>query len=337
MSAADTRSDRDSSFRRGGALAFVLCLAWAGSAQAQSACERPGSAYQMSWNIALGNISVPRGAPIGTVIHEQELGSVQNNKTILRCTGGGNGQSSELMLSQRVPSMPGYYQTNISGVALRVDYPTQLGDRQFTSPATPWSVAGDLIWPGPLRLRLVKTGPIVPDAFAKGKLFEWTAPDTTGGRMTIAVGNLASGSVAVSGATCDIPSSVPVVLGDHPVTTFTGPGAASPWVDFNLPLRNCPSDYSAILYHVTALNGVLPTSQGVVLDVRKGGAEGVAVQVWDVYHDMSLRIDAGQQFMGLAPGQENVDFPMRARILQYGASVTPGSVDSAMEVRMEYR
>ncbi len=337
MSPADIRGRHASCVGRGSALAILLCLAWTGSAQAQSSCVRPGTAYQMSWNIALGNITVPRDAPVGTVIHEQDLGSVQNNKTILRCTGGGNGQSSELMLSQRVPSMPGYYETNISGVALRVDYPAQLADRQFTSPATQWSIPGDLIWPGPMRLRLVKTGPIVPDAFVKGKLFEWTAPDAAGGRMIVAVGNLASGSVAVTGATCDIPSSVPVVLGDYPVTRFTGPGAASDWVDFNLPLRNCPSDYSAIIYHVTALNGILPVSQGIVLDVQKGGAEGVAVQVWDVYHDMSLRIGAGQQFMGLAPGQENVDFPMRARILQYQANVTPGSVDSAMEVRMEYR
>lgn len=317
------------------AAALVLLLA-AGVARAQDSCTWAPGARPLSLRVDVGHLSVPRGAPVGTVLYDQPLHAGPYGTPLMHCTGGGENQASTITFERAVASMPGYYATNVDGVAIRIDHPGALGGQPFTWPPSAWSMTGGLVVPGPFRVRLVKTGPIRPGALATGPLFSWTAPQAGGGRLSVVEGEIVSGALAVTGSTCDMPSSVPVRLGDLPVTAFTAPGAASPWIDFSLPLRNCPADYTRLMYRLVALDGIRVVPEGAMLDVQRGGATGIGVQIWDRFHDQPAHFGAGQQLIGLPPGTRDVDLPLRARIRQLDPAVAPGGVATAMEVRIEY-
>jgi len=145
-----------------------------------------------------------------------------------------------------------------------------------------------------------------------------------------------AGTTNLTVGTCSMPASIPVNLGDHRASAFTGAGSASPWVDFNIALRSCPAGYQHLAYRLTPQTGLLDPSRGM-LGIAKGGATGVGVQVWDGWHDIPARLLAGQELMGLAPGTASIDLPMRARIMQVDPQVSAGSVEASMELRIEYR
>lgn len=151
-------------------------------------------------------------------------------------------------------------------------------------------------------------------------------------RWLVAVG----GTTNLTVGTCSMPASIPVNLGDHRASAFNAPGTTSPWVDFNVALRNCPAGYQELVYRLTPQTGVRDLARGV-LGIAQGGATGVGVQVWDGWHNIAARLLAGQELFNLAPGTTTVDLPMRARIMQMDPQVSAGSVAASMELRIEYR
>lgn len=198
------------------------------------------------------------------------------------------------------------------------------------------AVVGNLA--GAFHVRFIKTGEVqlgdsTTRPFTIGDAFARDASGTARTRVVFDASQVRS----TLGETCSIPASIPVDLGNHRVSMFNAVGSASPWVDFNLPLRNCPANYSQLTYRLIPLDGLRVGADGAMLDLRQGGATGVAVQVWDGYHDIAAHFIGGQALMNLPPGTANVDIPMRARIRQLDSTVTPGDVATAMEVRIEYR
>jgi len=134
-----------------------------------------------------------------------------------------------------------------------------------------------------------------------------------------------------------MPASIPVNLGDHRAATFNAVGTVSPWVDFNIPLRNCPSTYSSLSYQITPTYGVAPGPGHLLMGIRPGGATGVMIDLWNRNNNEAPPIGGPVLVGGLAPGTPNVDLGFRARIYQSEATVTPGPVESSMEIRIDYR
>ncbi|GAB3063890.1 hypothetical protein GCM10027214_32340 [Stenotrophomonas tumulicola] len=146
-----------------------------------------------------------------------------------------------------------------------------------------------------------------------------------------------NGATIITIDTCAMPASIPVNLGDHSAAAFNAVGTVSSWVDFNIPLRNCPSTYTGLFYWITPTYGVGLGGGQPMLRTRPGGATGVVVDLWDSYHNRRAPLNAGQQLIGLAPGTPSVDLGFRARIYQSEATVTPGPVESSMDIRIDYR
>jgi|GEM_PF-3066698 len=171
--------------------------------------------------------------------------------------------------------------------------------------------------------------------FVVGDLFARGASGTVQASMTFDPGRLHSSL----GPACTVPASISVDLGNHLVSGFRGVGSVTSWVDFNLPLRGCPSGYSQLLYQVVPVHGVDIGAGSPMLAIRPGGATGVLVDLWDRYHDHAVNpsVPFAQQLIGLAPGTPDVDLGFSARLYQSQPTVTPGAVESAMEVRIEYR
>ncbi|MBA8681557.1 fimbrial protein [Stenotrophomonas tumulicola] len=145
-----------------------------------------------------------------------------------------------------------------------------------------------------------------------------------------------TGTTAITVGTCDMQASIPVNLGDHRAADLIA-SPSTPWVDFNIPLRNCPSTYIGLFYWITPTYGVGLGGGQPMLRTRPGGATGVVVDLWDNYHNRRAPLNAGQQLIGVAPGTPNVDLGFRARMYSSGATVTPGPVESSMDIRIDYR
>ena len=307
----------------------ILLLLTCVKAFAQTSCTRAAGASELAWNINVGNIVVQRDAPVGTVLLDRDLTSAQYNRALLSCTGTGNGQSSAITRTTAVPGMPGYYATNVAGVGVRVDYPTGLADRQFTNPATRWAFTTGFYIPGPFRFRLVKTGPITSGTLTTGRLFNWTAPLTGGGTLSVGRGDITGGGVTqiacqpVSTA-FTVPMNRTTTMDIHRVGTTAGE------TSFFIAMM-CDAGTRLSV----ALDGtrVGPPENGTVALTPASTARGVGLQL--LYN--SNPVPLGQTFSaGITStgGREQVNF--RARYIQTGPIAQAGSANATVSYTFTY-
>lgn len=312
------------------AIAIVLLMLSA-KAAAQASCTRAAGASELVWSINIGNLIAQRDASVGTVLLDRELASGQYGRTLLTCTGTGNGQSSWMAFpgARAVPGMAGYYTTNIAGVGVRVDYPTAMADRQFTNLATRWQFNAPYSIPGPFRIRLAKTGAITSATILPTTAFVWTVPQTGGGTLYVAEGSFTGGGVTQ--VACQ-PVSTAFTINMSRTTTmdFHGVGTTAGETPFFIAMM-CDAGTKLSV----ALDGtrVGPPENGTVALTPASNARGVGLQV--IYNGNPVTL--GQTFdanITSAGGREQVDF--RARYIQTGPIAQAGKADATVSYTFTY-
>ncbi len=309
----------------------TLLLMLSATAAAQTSCTRAAGASELVWNINIGNVIAQRDAPVGTVLLDRQLTSAQYGRTLLNCTGTGNGQTSWMAYpgARAVPGMDGYYTTTIAGVAMRVDYPSAMADRQFTNLATVWEFHSPYSIPGPFRLRLAKTGPITSGTLLTVRAFTWTVPQTGGGTLYVAEGAFTGGGVTQ--VACQ-PVSTAFTIKMNRTTTmdFHGVGTTAGETPFFIAMM-CDTGTKLSV----ALDGTRagPPENGTVALTPASNARGVGLQV--IYNGNPVTL--GQTFdanITSAGGREQVDF--RARYIQTGPIAQAGKADATVSYTFTY-
>ncbi|WP_407489140.1 fimbrial protein [Ralstonia sp. AB28-3] len=135
---------------------------------------------------------------------------------------------------------------------------------------------------------------------------------------------------------CSVPSRT-VELQPARVGRLTGVGATAGERSFQINIDDCPKGYNKILYRLKPVGDTVETSAGVLPLSAESTAKGVRIRVTDsagaaVVFDTSNRIDAYSKDTG-----GSFSIPMRVSYVQTEAKVTPGTVNGAMSVLMEYQ
>ncbi|MGM3273878.1 fimbrial protein [Ralstonia sp. 24A2] len=314
----------------------ILLLMTCTKVAAQASCTRAPGRSELVWNINIGNIVVQRDAPVGTVLLDRDLTSAQYNLTLLNCTGTGNGQNSFMALpnARAVTGMAGYYNTSMSqflnsGVAVRVDYPTGLADRQFTNPATLWQFSPNYFIPGPFRIRLVKTGPITSGTPTPTQWFRWTVPQTGGGTLSVAQGNLTGGSITQV-ACQPVSTAFNIPMNRTTTMDFHGVGTTAGETPFFIAMMCDAGTRLSVALDGTRVGA---PENGTVALTPASTARGVGLQL--LYN--SNPVTLGQTFSaGITStgGREQVDF--RARYIQTGPIAQAGSANATVSYTFTY-
>ncbi|CAJ0884057.1 hypothetical protein R77567_03632 [Ralstonia sp. LMG 32965] len=118
---------------------------------------------------------------------------------------------------------------------------------------------------------------------------------------------------------------------------LTGIGATAGERSFQININDCPKGYNKILYRLKPVGDTVETSAGVLPLSPESTAKGVKIKVTDsagaaAVFDTSTQIDDYSKTTG-----GSYSIPMRASYVQTDANVTPGTVNGAMSVLMEYQ
>lgn len=135
---------------------------------------------------------------------------------------------------------------------------------------------------------------------------------------------------------CSVPSQT-VELQPTRARTLAGIGTTAAERSFQISINNCPKGYNKILYRLKPLGDTVETSAGVLPLSAQSTAKGVRIRVTDsagaaVVFDTPTRIAYYNSETG-----GSFSIPMRVSYVQTEANVTPGTVNGAMSVLMEYQ
>lgn len=135
---------------------------------------------------------------------------------------------------------------------------------------------------------------------------------------------------------CSVPSQT-VELQPTRARSLTGIGATAAERSFQISINDCPKGYNKVLYRLKPVGDTIETSAGVLPLSPESTAKGVRIKVTDgagapVVFDTSTRIDDYNKDTG-----GSFSIPMRVSYVQTEANVTPGTVNGAMSVLMEYQ
>lgn len=282
------------------------------------------------WNlvISLGNMTVQRDAPIGTIIATT---LVTNSDKSASCTANSARYRTLTYNGGMVSSVPGVYNTNLPGVGI------QLPDTLFSNPAS--------IWPGfssgyaashhQVIVNIIKTGDITPGELSIGEIANEKFDGVVAGTyLTTEIISMGAGN-RVSQLACSIGNAnIQVPLEDVMADTFTAAGTTAKPRNFNLDL-NCDAGarVNAMLTGVQNSD----TSTAGVLQLTGAGSAGVAsgVGVQILYNNAPLALNNNMVLKTSAGGQET--FPFTAQYYQTKDSVTAGSANAIATLNLTYQ
>lgn len=299
-----------------------------------------------------GSVSVPRDAPIGTLLTSWYYST--SNSNLYSCRGtndaiGGRGAvayfTSPTALSVSGPSGASVtvYQTNVAGVGIAVAGSIYIGYAGWSSWNGFTSTYDGPIWT-PLSgnysvgvqvaIALVKTanitGGVVP-----GVVVLNFAPYTSGGTQTGQRDTFAITPVTIVPLACTTPN-VTVPLGTHAPSEMGSVGATTTAVSFNVSLNNCPAGLNSIQYRIDPVTAVVNSAQSIVSLDASSSASGVAVQLLNAAGSAAFPLSTYQTFSGYSKSTGgSYSIPFKARYYRTG-TITPGTANTSMTFTMQY-
>jgi len=157
------------------------------------------------------------------------------------------------------------------------------------------------------------------------------------GSNTYRIAQLRSNTVyLIAGGTCTTPN-VNVTFPTVSSHAFRGVGGTAATTPFKLAFNNCPAGFRSIGYSFAPTTSVLDAARGVVALAASSTATGVGVQL--------AREDGSPVAFGTVYPLTDYDpgrvgsyvVPMQASLYQTDATVTPGSVRSAVTFTLDYK
>lgn len=336
-----------------------------------------------SMPLQVSSISVGRDVPVGTEVYRQKFNMASGQAVKLQCLYAPFQMWTEFTLENTYApdgwSSGTYankvYRTTVPGLGVAfnsagVPLPRQTSKSQSTcSPGFNCDIPFD--GPSNFELILIKTGDISPGVLVGSTLPTVSMFGNLGDARMLGFKMGISGSIQIVSRTCSTPD-VTVPMGTHQIKTFTGPNAASNWVDFAIQLNNCPaftgtfratgpgwtsqsgnspagtSTVSGILvnntlqYRVDPARTAINAGTGVLsLDPTPAGsslaATGVGVQIGTT-NGTGLPLSTNQNSgLTLRKTDGNYSIPLRARYLQTGSKVTPGPANASATFTIIYQ
>ncbi len=140
---------------------------------------------------------------------------------------------------------------------------------------------------------------------------------------------------AIQGS-CTVPSQA-VELPSTRARSLTGIGTTAGERSFQIQINSCPKGYNKVLYRLKPAGDTIEKSPGVLPLSADSSAKGVKIKVTDnagapAVFDTSIQLDDYNKATG-----GSFSIPMRVSYVQTEAHVTPGTVNGAMSVLMEYQ
>lgn len=337
--------------------------------------------------LQLGAITAGADLADGTVLYRQtyNLDYTSGNQAItVTCTGNGNPSghysysSTPLPLSSWSSGIESgkVYETGVPGIGVWVHQGTT-GDAALpvskilsnSSDVHCTSTGGNrqcIVFGGFKRwdIYFIKTGPIQPGTIIGSNLpcIRVNYNDSGSASEGLVEENVCmSGAINVVASSCKTPD-VTVPMGSYDVSSFTGEGSATKWVDASIKLTDCPVYYgkgssgswyvdgsgtnnsgtpikNAITVKLTPATSVINSSQGVfALTQTADSAGGAGIQ-------LAYGTGASPEFVDFGAtktyemdiGSNGIsEIPLVARYIQTDGNVTPGTANSAVTFLINY-
>ncbi|MCL9642850.1 fimbrial protein [Rahnella bonaserana] len=294
---------------------------------------------------SLGNIAVDASLPVGSLIPGSgkmftfngncaAISGVPQGAIIITCYYGSGTEIS---------GMPGVYNTGVSGIG--VTLVNSAGQRVVGGGAncdtrnTPLgyisNTAGKTFSVN-ITLALVKTAATI----GTGSLNQSQTNFGIGMYNTgWGLGSSTDSSVSYSGniiyrsVSCSTGSTVPVPLGDIPVSAFSGPGSTAGDRNFLIPVTcdnpvNIAMSMSSPAY-VSKPNGVMAINSGT------NNATGIGVQM--LFNNMPVTFDNYFQAGAVSNSGGTLNAAFTARYYQFSDTVIPGQANASATVTLAYQ
>jgi type 1 fimbria pilin len=322
-------------------LLVVLTTAALFVPHAKASCQSPSLPALLS----LASISVPTSLPVGSTIPGTERPvHVSGNcyvaedagQPVIACYNG---------FGKEIPGIPGVYESGVAGigVSLRNDKGQRVTGAadQICSDTTPvglvsgtMSSDGSLPFSFDVTLELVKTSETV----ASGSLTTSNTQFNLGVERIEALNEpntlSYSGDVVVKEVTCTVsPKSLTIILGDFPVSRFTGAGTVVAQSTFNIGML-CDQDVQPEMM-IASANGYETNFPGVIkLTPENGVATGVGVRML-----FNGQIPVFGQYMDTFTAYANIrsQYPFSVSYEQTSSEVTPGTANAVATITVAYK
>lgn len=306
---------------------------------AKATCTTP----DMPEMINVASISVSTTLAVGETIpgSEQKVHvagncdqSVDNGQEIISCYYG---------TGSEIAGLKGVYDSGVPGigVALKNDQGQRIsgaGGIQCDSRATPIGYVSDdgqLSFSFDVTLELVKTSADI----SSGTLVQSQTRFGIGVYRHEGIGNpnniSYAGNVNLNEVTCSVsPKDLTIVLGDFPVSDFTGPGSVARASLFDVNV-NC-NDTVQPEVMITSANGYDSTYQGVVnLTQESGVATGIGVRM--LFDGEVASFGTYRDTAAAAQANQTLSIPFEVAYQQISPQVTPGAANSIATLTLGYK
>lgn len=206
-------------------------------------------------------------------------------------------------------------------------------------PQTKMGGGSTVTFSSPIEVQLIRNNygsPWFGNATATGKMAFWFFTKTMSGTEENQNYIRLKTSLTVIEGTCSVPSQT-VELPSTRARSLTGIGTTAGERSFQIQINSCPKGYNKVLYRLKPVGDTIEKSPGVLPLSADSTAKGVKIKVTDsagapAVFDTSIEVDDYNKDTG-----GSFSIPMRVSYVQTEANVTPGTVNGAMSVLMEYQ
>lgn len=328
---------------------FLLTLGWASFSEAGVACN---PRYDQSITVDMGNITVPADLPVGGDI----TGEIKKPTSYMaQCEGVGtySGVIYSDLPYDAVYNGRSTFKTNIPGVGIQMGgefYLTGTG----TEDESGWLTNGNtqqqfftrkitfIVSPeenvnfGPW-FKLVKISNDIESGTLMGQADHvGVEAEKSYDYPVYLSGTINATPPHVPGCTVNT-ASVPVSLGKHSPTEFSGVGSTTPFTTFSIPLT-CESD-AQITARVDATQDTSGAQSVIQIPAGEENASGVGVQLYwaSLNNSANVPVNFGKDvFVGATTGgTENSQF--EARYYQTQNALFPGNANTSATVTLSYQ
>ncbi|KVM03223.1 hypothetical protein WL40_22470 [Burkholderia ubonensis] len=238
------------------------------------------------------------------------------------------------------------FPTSVAGVGIRVGY------RSSGGTAIWWNnnivdnsgSVGMTIYPPPLVVELIKTGPITAQGSLGGEIGRLTLLDH--GQIVYSVFMTGTLTIKPSVPTCNVlTKTVPVGLGKVTMETLRGLGSSSQSTPFDIKLQCAGGTQGATTrMFMTLTDAADPGNRGTALSLSPDSkAKGYGIQILRADDtpvsygpDSAAAGNPGQWYVG-EPGNNHVAIPLKARYVRTATDVQPGTANGVATFTMSYQ
>lgn len=305
---------------------LVICFAT--HAHAVTCSFKPGnSGKTMQFTIPY-SLTVPRDAPVGTVVWESAPMNVPTGHS-WKCStsfkaGTINWVGGAASADQKTDEPIG-----TTGLAWSVNI------ADMTQATTTWEIDGasTTYWSvtGPLVLRIKKIGQVGADASVPCCVLGYHTVENQITPLTYKTSNTST----VATRSCKTPS-VTVKMGDqNEVRGFQGVGTSLSPVSFSIALKECPEGLNKVSYQLNPNSAIVDASRSVVALDAGSTAKGVGVQLLNSAGN-PVALKTKLQFAQYDKQGGNFNIPLQAAYYQTANQIVPGTANTSVAFVMGY-